>query len=143
MDGTEFVTAHAPTGEESAKWQEKHGIKPASDGWIDGLPNGTAPVGEEKLFENVATNSLRHEIPNMKPSLYRSTIMVFVGGGPSAAEFLDEIGNKARDPRYEVYCSNATAQWLIWRNIIPKYQVIIDPKPSKVADVSHRHPGIT
>lgn len=132
-----------PTPEDVAKWEEKHGIKPAKDGWIDGLPDGKKPLEDDVLLANVATNALRHEIPNLKQCIYRSTTAVFIGGGPSAADYIDEIGRKAKDPRYDVYCSNATAAWLLEHGITPKFQVIIDPKPSKALDLAHGNDDIT
>lgn len=142
MDGIHEV-ASAPSDEDSTQWHEKHGIKPASDGWIDGLPDGKTPLPDDKLMENVAVNALRHDVPNLEHCVYRSSTMVFVGGGPSAAEFIAEIRAKSKKAQYEIYCSNATAAWLLSHGITPKYQVIIDPKPSKAADVAHRNPDIT
>lgn len=142
MDGIQEIAVQ-PSDEDSTKWHEKHGIKPSKDGWIEGLPDGRTPLPDERLLENVAVNALRHEVPNLEHSVYRSSTMVFIAGGPSAGAFVEQIRAKSKSAYYEIYCSNATAAWLLSHGIVPKYQVIIDPKPSKAADVAHRHPDIT
>lgn len=143
MDVSEQEVTRDATEEEVAKWHEKHGIMPTADGWIEGLPDGVKPLPDERLLENVRVNAARNDISNMQGSVYRSATMVFVAGGPSAAEFIEEIRAKSKSPYYEVYCSNATAAWLLGHGITPKYQVIVDPKASKADDVAHRNPDIT
>lgn len=143
MDGGTQQETREATAEEVAKWHEKHGIRQAEDGWIEGLPDGMKPLPDERLLENVAVNAARNDVQNLPPCVYRSATMVFVCGGPSASDYVEEIRAKAKSPYYEVFCSNATAAWLLSHGITPKFQVIIDPKASKADDVAHRNPDIT
>lgn len=133
----------AVTEEEELVWREKHGIKTNNEGVFEELPEGGIPVEKPKLLENVRINAVRHDIPNLHPVMYDTKVMVFVAGGPSANEFLEEIRSKSKHPHYDVFCSNATASWLLSKGIKPKYQVIIDPKPTKVDDVAHGDTDIT
>lgn len=146
MDGVDqdpTLGARAPTEEESARWHEKHGVKAATGGWLEKFPDGKPPLPDEVLLKNVEINAARDDVPSLQACVYRSPTMVFVAGGPSAADHIEDIRAKAKSPYYEVYCSNATAAWLLEHGVVPKYQVIIDPKPSKAQDVAHRHPDIT
>lgn len=132
-----------PTEQEIAAWHAKHGIVADGSGIFDGTPEGKLPLVQEKLNENIRANAARHDVPNLWNSLYTKNTMVFVAGGPSAGDFIEDIRAKALDDRYDVFCSNKTAQWLLENDIVPKYQVIIDPKQEKVRDVAHKHPDIT
>lgn len=126
-----------PTQEDVQQWLDKHKVLYDENGYLKELPPGGLPVPDEEVVENIKVNSLRHDIPNLRQSLFAKRIMVFVAGGPSARNFLDEIKAKSLNPIYDVFCSNATAKWLLDHGITPKFQVILDPKPSKVDDVKH------
>lgn len=132
-----------PTQDEINAWHAKHGIAADVSGVFEGTPEGKLPLPQDKLAENIRVNAARHDVPNMRHVLYNKRTMVFVAGGPSAGDFLDDIRAKASDERYDVFCSNKTAQWLLDNGIVPRYQVVIDPKIEKVHDVAHRHPDIT
>jgi uncharacterized Rossmann fold enzyme len=126
-----------PTAEEHRAWHQKHDVLPDADGYLDRMPDGKAPASDEELLANIKANAALFHVPNLKGTFYKRATMVFVAGGPSASDFIEEIRAKSLDQRYDVFCSNATAGWLLKQGITPKYQVIIDPKREKVRDVMH------
>jgi hypothetical protein len=127
----------APTEAQKAAWHAKHDLSLDDTEHFEKLPDGNMAVTDDQLTSNIKANLARKDIPNLEPSLFTKATMVFVCGGPSAMDSLDEIRAKSLDSKYDVYCSNATAKWLLDNGITPKYQVIIDPQPSKVNDVAH------
>lgn len=134
-----------PTQEDLAKWYEKHKIQPDADGSFAGhSPEGSVPVGEEGILEQVRVNAERHDIPNLRGYAFREQTMVFVAGGPSLNNFVDEIKAKCANPSYDVYTSNKTCSWMISKGMKPKYHVILDPTERKKLDLEYEdHEGIT
>lgn len=110
--------------------------------WSNEMPEGGGlPVTEEEYIQNLRTN-LKRDLPNVKGEKEHDRIMVMVCGGPTAKLFLEEIREKNLDPRYDVFCSNKTHDWLIENGIKPHCQFIIDPKPGKIKDVQNPVEGV-
>jgi len=99
------------------------------------------PIPMETYIENVRSNCLL-DLPNLEQQKEHDKIMVMVCGGPTAKDHLEEIRKKSQDDRYRIFCSNKTHDWLISEGIIPDYQFIIDPKPSKIDDVQNPHKDV-
>ena len=110
--------------------------------WSDNMPEGgTLPVTEEEYIANLRAN-LKLDLPNVNNVPEHDRIMLMVCGGPTAKLLIEEIREKSQDPRYDVFCSNRTHDWLIENGITPYCQFIIDPKPGKVKDVQHPAKGV-
>lgn len=94
---------------------------------------------DEELERNVRENSARGELAwvgMQAPLLY--TDAVFVGGGPSAEEFLDEIAAHKANGAH-IFAMNAAARWLRFRTgIRADFQVIADAKPETATLVDPR-----
>lgn len=102
---------------------------------------GGFPIPEGQYIKNVRSNCLL-QLPNLSVQKDHTKIMVMVCGGPTAKHHLEEIRRKRADDRYVIFCSNQTHDWLISEGIIPHYQFVIDPKPSKIDDVRHPHKDV-
>lgn len=109
------------------EWYDKHGIVPDADGNITNLPYGESPVGDNTIVEQVKVNAARHNIPNLRGAVLQPAAMVYVGGGPSLHEFLEDIRAKCSDPAYHVWTSNMTARFLVSKGIKPQFHVVLDP----------------
>lgn len=123
--------------EELDKWYREHGLQPDKDGMFAEMPYGAAPVTREDIIANVLANAARTDIPNLHPSEYTDKIMVYVGGGPTMRDFLDDIKAKCEDERYDVYTSNATCKFLLAKGITPNFHLILDPTERKVNDLDY------
>lgn len=100
--------------------------------------SGGLPVPYEEYIKNVRDNCLL-ELPNLKTQKAHDLIMVMVCGGTTAKKYLEEIREKSKNPKYRIFTSNLTHDWLIENGIIPHYQFMIDPKACKVKDVQYPH----
>ena len=109
--------------------------------WAPPPEGGGIPVCDADFIRNIRTN-MRRELPTMKSEQEHDRIMVMVCGGPTAKSYIDEIREKSKDPRYDVFCSNKTHDWLLENDIIPYAQFIIDPKESKINDVQNPRNGV-
>ena len=125
--------------QELAEWFEKRGLKPDSEGIFTELPyKGEDPAVErERILENVRTNAVRRDVPNLHPRDYTPKTLVYVGGGPTLPQFLDEIKQKCEDPKYDVITSNKTCKWLLSRGVKPNYHLILDPQEKKIKDLDY------
>lgn len=87
------------------------------------VPNTSA----EQIVENIKTNTARDELKwlNIHPLDNRPAI--FVGGGPSAAEFVSQIRSMQKAGAV-VFAMNGSSAWLQSRGIWPDWQVISDAK---------------
>lgn len=139
---TKVELGRPPSGEMLSEWYEKHGIKIQEDGFFTDLPYGEAPVDEDGIFDHVRINALRHEIRNLRGAKFRSETMVFVAGGPSLNQFVDEIAKKCANPEFDVYTSNKTCSWMLSKGMVPKYHVIIDPTERKKLDLEYENKDI-
>jgi len=126
-----------PDPEELNEWYEKNGLAPDRDGVFTSMPYGDAPVHRDVILDQVEANSLRRDVPNLAPREYTPKIMVYVGGGPTLAQFLDDIRAKCEDEHYDVFASNKTASYLVANGIRPDYHIIVDPTEKKVKDLEY------
>src|SRR5574343_1728708 len=85
--------------------------------WTSPPAPNQIPVTEEEYISNVRS-SLRRDLPNVKTHFDHDKIMVMVCGGPSSKTFLEDIRAKRKDPKYHIFCSNKTHDWLIENGII-------------------------
>lgn len=140
---TKVEIGKSPTPEDLTDWYEKHGIKPEADGTFTQLPYGETPVSEDGIIEHVRINSQRRQIRNLRGERFQPATMVFVAGGPSLSQFVDEIRSKCNDPRYDVWTSNKTCSWMISKGMKPKYHMILDPTERKKLDLEYEGKDIT
>ena len=136
MSNVKVEVAKAPDQAELQAWCEKHGVTLQNGGYID-LPQGQAALNDEGIIENVRANATRDDIPNLRGSVYQPSTMVFIAGGPTLAQHIDEIKAKCENPAYDVYTSNRTCLWMLAHGMKPKYHVIIDPQDKKVEDIQY------
>jgi hypothetical protein len=129
--------ARAADPAELDAWYREHGLQPDKDGIFAEMPYGAPPVSREHILEQVAANALRHDVPNLHPREYTPKIMVYVGGGPTLRDHLDEIKRKCEDEAYEVYTSNATCRFITSKGIKPDFHLILDPTERKVRDLDY------
>lgn len=123
--------------EELDQWYKDHGIAANAEGIFSEMPYEAAPVSREDILKQVAENALRHDVPNLHPNEYTPKIMVYVGGGPTLRDHLDQVKMKCEDDRYEVYTSNRTAEWLLSKGVKVNYHLILDPNERKVKDLAY------
>jgi hypothetical protein len=126
-----------PTQEELDAWYEKQGLKADKDGIFTSMPYSDAPVHRDVILEQVATNSLRRDVPNLPTREYTPKTFVYVGGGPSIKHFLNDIKEKCESDKYDVVTSNKTCSYLLSQGIKPNYHLILDPTEKKVKDLGY------
>lgn len=121
------------------EWHEKRGIETDSNGIFTELPyRGEDPPTERaQILENVKINAARMDVPNLHPLEYNARTMVYVAGGTTLPDFLDEIKKKCEDDRYDVITSNKTCKWLLSKGIKPNYHLILDPQQKKLKDLDY------
>ena len=139
----EVEIGRPPTEEQLKEWYAEHNITPNADGSFTELPYGPPPVEKDAIVEQVRVNAQRREVKNLQGSVYNPKIMVFVCGGPTLADHLDELKAKSLDDRYEIYTSNMTCKYLLSKGIKPKYHVIIDPTEKKKKDLDYDADDVT
>ena len=118
-------------------WYAEHGLTPNKDGVFTSMPYEQGPVARDDLLGQIKANAQRHDIPNLHPFEFNPRTFVYVGGGPTLKQFLDDVKAKCEDERYDVYTSNATCKYLLRKGIKPNYHIILDPKESKSKDVDY------
>jgi hypothetical protein len=120
------------------KWLDKHGFKPDENGCFPVHQfEGNLPVAVEDLFSNIRHNATTFDFACLDQNPYDERTFVMVCGGPSLADYLGEIRQKALQPeRYFVACSNMTAKYLLENGITPHAHFIIDPQKRKMLDLS-------
>lgn len=133
----------APTAEQLASWYEEHSIKPDENGVFTELPYGPPPVEKAAIVDQVRVNAQRRNVPNLRAEKYIPRTMVFCAGGPTLADHLDEIREKAASEDYDIFTSNATCRFLLSKGIRPKYHVIIDPTEKKKKDLEYDGDDVT
>lgn len=89
--------------------------------------NVVGNMPREKRFANVEINSARPNVPWVKEVPAHDEHAVLVGGGPSAADFLIEIRNRATQGQ-DIFALNGAASWLAQHGLIPECQVIFDAR---------------
>lgn len=95
----------------------------------------TCNTPDEILFENIAINSKR-ELKWLKQESAHDGHAVIVGGGPSAADWVEEI--KMRQQHGQViFALNGAAKWLQGNGINPDYCVVVDAREHNVSFMGH------
>lgn len=84
-------------------------------------------ASKEQVFANVRANS-RREPPWVEETPAHDDHAVLVGGGPSAADDIEEIRYRWGQ-RQTVFALNGAARWLKGEGIEADYQVILDSRP--------------
>lgn len=127
----------APDPEELDKWYAEHGLEPDKDGVFTSMPYGKPPVDRSVILQQVEINAKRRDVPNLPPREYTPKIMVYVAGGPSLRDYLDDIKAKCESEHYDVVTSNMTAKFLLAKGITPNYHLILDPTEKKKKDIDY------
>mgnify|MGYP001578000693 FL=1 len=99
------------------------------------------PASEDFMLASARINMAR-TLPGLRRVTRHDDIAVFVAAGPSLPRYLDEIRERAKDPRVKIITSNKTHDYLIENGIVPWAEFIIDPKPSMAEYVRHPHPEV-
>lgn len=137
----EFCEVENTDPAQHQKWLDKHGFKPDADGkFAVDIFEGKLPVEVDDLFQNIRTNVSTYDYEPLYTQPYDDRTFVMICGGPSLANHLDEIRQKANDPNYLIVCSNMTASYLLDNQIIPHVHFIIDPQEKKKFDVKRTSP---
>jgi len=123
--------------DEISEWHKKQGLTVDENGEFTAMPYGEGPVTRDSILEQVALNSLRRDVPNLRTREYTPKIMVYVGGGPTIKTLLDEIKHKCESPLYDVFASNKTVSYLLSQGIKPDFHLIVDPTEKKVKDLEY------
>lgn len=72
---------------------------------------------------------------------FRARKALVVGGGPSAADYLDDIRERSQD--WEIWAINGAHDWLLSHSIVPHHAVIMDANPVIDKCIARPLPGIT
>lgn len=93
-------------------------------------------TSDEDLARNIRINAAR-DLPWLSAQDAHGLKAIMVGGGPSAADCLDEISALKAEGGV-VFAMNAASQWLRSHGIEPDYQVICDAKEETATLVDPR-----
>lgn len=126
--------------EELEDWYKEHRLKPDEDGTFTAMPYEDGPVTRDTILDQVELNAKRRDVPNLPTREYTPRIMVYVGGGPTLKNFLDEIKEKCESDKYDVFTSNKTCSWLLSQGVRPNFHIIVDPTERKVKDLEYGEP---
>ena len=137
MPNVNLQVARPTNPEDLAKWYAEHDLTPDKDGVFTSMPYEKPPVDRSVIIEQVGINALRHEVPNLTPREYTPKIMVYVAGGATLRDHLDQIKAKCEDGRYDVITSNMTAKFLLAKGITPNFHLVLDPTEKKVKDIDY------
>lgn len=90
-----------------------------------------ANTEHEKLFANVRASSAR-DLRWLDYAEAHDGHAAIVGGGPSAARFIDEIRLRQQHGQ-QVWALNGAAEWLLECGIVADAQIIVDARPETAA----------
>ena len=90
----------------------------------------TLNVSDEVLFRNVLENSKR-KIPWLKAIPEHDNQAVIVGGGPSVADWLDEIRYR-KSQGQTIFALNGAAKFLHGHGVESDYTVVVDARPHNI-----------
>lgn len=93
---------------------------------IQALPNTPANV----IFANIEINSKRR-LPWLKEAPAHDGVAVIVGGGPSLGNDIGAVRAHA-GVGHTIIALNNTAAFLRAHEVVPSYQLVIDPRPENV-----------
>ena len=97
---------------------------------ISALPN----TRDEILFRNIEINSQR-KLPWLTEAPAHDGVAVICGGGPSLDATMPFIRGHAK-AGHTILALNNAAAFLRARDVVPTYQVIIDPRPENIRFVT-------
>lgn len=95
----------------------------------------TLNVSDKVLFRNVLENSKR-KIPWLKAIPEQDNQAVIVGGGPSVADWLDEIRYR-KSLGQTIFALNGAAKFLHSHGIESDYTVVVDARPHNIKFLRH------
>lgn len=98
------------------------------------------PIPLADLAANIKTN-LARKMPVLRGVKHHGLTAVFVGGGPSAADCLEEIRALSKDPGHRIFTSGLTHRWLLANGIEPWAYIAYDPKPHMIDYLDPIMPG--
>lgn len=112
-------------------------MRATSDGLVElAADAGRNPVPVATLRANMA-HALSLGLPTIMEIAPHDGALTLVAGGPSAADFLDDL--RGRGP---IMVCGSAHDWLIGQGVIPQAAIVLDPQPH-VADFLHlHHPGV-
>lgn len=90
---------------------------------------------DEVLFEHVHINSHRH-VPWLKMIEAHDKHAVIVGGGPSVADWIDEIKVR-KEHGQTIFALNNAAKWLVGHGIVPDYCIVVDARDHNIGFVGY------
>lgn len=85
-------------------------------------------TSEADMLANVRVNAARDDIEWLQSVPAHDKHAVLVGGGPSLADTLDDIRQRAAEGQ-TIFALNGTAKYLMEHGIRPHCGVILDPRP--------------
>lgn len=86
---------------------------------------------DEAIAANVTANAAREEVPWLRFREAHDRVAVLVGGGPSAADHLEDIAQFWTGGA-DLFALNAASGWLRDAGIFADYQCIIDARPENI-----------
>lgn len=95
---------------------------------------------QRRLDDNVRANAARDDLTWLSLVEPHDGVAVIVGGGPSAADHVDDI-RAQQQAGATIYALNAASLWLNRRGIVPDYQIIVDAQPTSIEFVDHAAKG--
>lgn len=106
---------------------QKHFHNPNTSGPLIIPIHVLANTPDDVFFANIKANSAR-DLPWVKAEAAHQRSAILVGGGPSAADHIDDI-RRLQAAGGMIFAMNGASRWLRGHGITPDYQVISDAKP--------------
>jgi len=112
---------------------------PDASGDLELLVEVVCNTTDETINANIKTNAARDEVQWLGFSPEHDRVAVVVGGGPSAADHLDDIARLKRDGA-TIIALNAASIWLRGHGIVPDIQCMIDARPENMGLLDRQAP---
>lgn len=94
----------------------------------------------EGVFRSNILSAIERDLPWLQQCEEHGGQVVIVAGGPSLADSVGQI-RLLVDNGFKVIAVNNTANWLLERDIVPDYQIILDARPSCERFIT-KHEGV-
>lgn len=91
------------------------------------VKRGTVNTEDKVVFEHVKS-CLARGLQEVKPHVRQDVPIMLIGGGPSLAEYEEEITRKRREGQ-PMITLNGTYNWAVERGLKPSAQIICDARP--------------
>lgn len=85
-----------------------------------------APIPDEETIKNIR-ESVQFDLPVFKKQPKRDDTMIFVAGGPTTLQYIDEIKERHKNGEF-IVTSNNTYDFLIDNGVVANICLLIDPK---------------